>query len=120
MANDKTRFRSTLAGITVTIHEHLDDNVSIGTGTHVVGRLRTPREESDRHGPKARMERRSMEAGENKAVSTRLPHSLGNSPKTRDPTFPPSPTSGGLLDSKKNGPARQRPNRNPNEPKAAA
>ena len=35
---DKTRFRSTLAGSTVTIHEHLDETVSIRFGPHVVGR----------------------------------------------------------------------------------
>jgi len=36
---DKTRFRSTLAGTTVTIHEHLDETVSIRFGPHVVGRF---------------------------------------------------------------------------------
>src|ERR1017187_5321662 len=36
---DKTRFRSTLAGSTVTIHEHLDETVSIRFGPHVVGRF---------------------------------------------------------------------------------
>src|SRR6202158_6051861 len=37
---DKTRFRNTLAGSTVTIHEHLDETVSIRFGPHVVGRYR--------------------------------------------------------------------------------
>src|SRR5664279_766927 len=36
---DKTRFRSTLAGSTVTIHEHLDETISIRFGPHVVGRF---------------------------------------------------------------------------------
>ncbi len=35
---EKSRFRSSLAGCTVTIHEHLDGNVSIRYGLHVVGR----------------------------------------------------------------------------------
>ncbi len=35
---DKTTFRNTLAGSTVTIHEHLDETVSIRYGPHVVGR----------------------------------------------------------------------------------
>jgi hypothetical protein len=35
----KTPFRSTLAGCTVTIHEHLDGNVSMRYGPHVVGRF---------------------------------------------------------------------------------
>lgn len=35
---DKTRFRNILARSTVTIHEHLDETVSIRFGPHVVGR----------------------------------------------------------------------------------
>lgn len=35
---EKSRFRNSLAGCTVTIHEHLDGNVSIRFGPHVVGR----------------------------------------------------------------------------------
>ena len=35
---DKTRFRHTLAGCTVRVHEHLDETVSIRYGPHVVGR----------------------------------------------------------------------------------
>jgi hypothetical protein len=36
---EKTRFRHTLAGCTVTIHEHLDGTVSIRYGPHVIGRF---------------------------------------------------------------------------------
>jgi len=36
---EKSRFRSTLAGCTVTIHEHLDGRVSLRYGPHVVGRF---------------------------------------------------------------------------------
>jgi hypothetical protein len=35
---EKSRFRNSLAGCTVTIHEHLDERVSIRFGPHVVGR----------------------------------------------------------------------------------
>jgi hypothetical protein len=35
---EKSRFRSSLAGCTVTIHEHLEGTVSIRYGPHVVGR----------------------------------------------------------------------------------
>lgn len=35
---EKSRFRSTLAGCTVTIHEHLDETVSVRYGPHVIGR----------------------------------------------------------------------------------
>jgi transposase len=34
---NKTRFRHTLAGCTVTVHEHLDGTISIRYGPHVVG-----------------------------------------------------------------------------------
>jgi hypothetical protein len=36
---ERTRFRHTLAGCTVTIHEHLDATVSVRYGPHVVGRF---------------------------------------------------------------------------------
>src|SRR5579863_2737485 len=36
---DKTRFRNTLAGSTVTIHEHLDRTISMRYGPHVIGRF---------------------------------------------------------------------------------
>lgn len=39
---EKTRFRSSLAGCTVTIHEHLDGRVSIRYGPHVVARYEAP------------------------------------------------------------------------------
>ena len=36
---DKSHFRNTLAGCTVTIHEHLDGSLSIRYGPHVVGQF---------------------------------------------------------------------------------
>jgi hypothetical protein len=96
---DKTRFRSTLARSTVTIHEHLDETVSIRFGPHVVGRY-------DRSGEKLRPalapERRgkggSMEAGENqKRVSTGSHTPLGISPKARDSHFPTAPTTAAVV-----------------------
>jgi hypothetical protein len=36
---EKTRFRQTVAGCMVTIHEHSDGTVSIRYGPHVVGRF---------------------------------------------------------------------------------
>lgn len=36
---EKTRFRNSLAGCTVTIHEHLEGTVSIRYGPHVIGRF---------------------------------------------------------------------------------
>jgi hypothetical protein len=93
---DKTRFRSTLAGTTVTIHEHLDETVSIRYGPHVVGRY-------DREGVKLRSARKeerrgkggSMEAGENQEqVSTGSHTPLGISQERRDSHFPTAPTAG--------------------------
>jgi hypothetical protein len=39
---EKSRFRSTLAGCTVTIHEHLDGRVSPGLRTTCIGAVRQP------------------------------------------------------------------------------
>ena len=36
---NKTRFRHSLAGCTVTIHEHLDGRISIRYGPHVVAQF---------------------------------------------------------------------------------
>jgi transposase len=113
---DKTRFRSTLAGSTVTIHEHLDGNVSIRFGPHVVGRY-------DSQGEKlieARTEKRrgkggSMEAGENqKQVSTGSHTPLEISPKTRDSHFPTAPTTAAVV-SKKTAQAKAKAKPKPKE-----
>ena len=91
---DKSKLCSTLAGSTVTIHEHLDETVSIRYGPHVVGRF-------DKEGEKlirATREKRggkggSMEAGENqKQVFTGSHTPLEISPKARDFHFPTAPT----------------------------
>jgi len=96
---DKTRFRSTLAGSTVTIHEHLDETVSIRFGPHVVGRYDS---DGDKLSPAPVPERRgkggSMEAGENqKQVFTGSHTPLEISPKPRDSHFPTAPTTACVL-----------------------
>src|SRR3569832_315646 len=45
---EKTRFRQSLAGSTVTIHEHLDETVSLRFGPHVVGRYSSTGEQLTR------------------------------------------------------------------------
>jgi hypothetical protein len=100
---DKTRFRSTLAGTTVTIHEHLDETVSIRYGPHVVGRFDR---DGNALGPATAPERRgkggSMEPGENqKQVSTGSHTPLGISPKSRDSHFPTAPTTACVLPKRK-------------------
>jgi hypothetical protein len=81
---DKTRFRHSLAGSTVTIHEHLDGAVSIRYGPHVVGGY-------SRTGEK-------LGAGENqKQVSTGSHTPLEIPQKTRDSHFPTAPTTASVL-----------------------
>src|SRR3984885_14527883 len=72
---DQTRWRHSLAGCTVIIHEHLDGTISVRYGPHVVGRY-------DRNGdalpkPERRGKGGAMEATENKnQVSHRSHRSL--------------------------------------------
>jgi hypothetical protein len=96
---DKTRFRNSLAGSTVTIHEHLDGTVSIRYGPHVVGRYSSTGEKlisapaNGRRGKGG-----SMEAGENqKRVSTGSHTPLEISPRTRDSHFPTASTTASVL-----------------------
>jgi hypothetical protein len=90
---EKSRFRSTLAGCTVTIHEHLDGRVSLRYGPHVVGRFDSQGRPLNKT---ASSERRGkdggLETGENqKQVSTASHTSLEISLKTRDSHFPTAP-----------------------------
>jgi hypothetical protein len=96
---DKTRFRNTLAGSTVTIHEHLDETVSIRYGPHVVGRYSSSGEKlSSTPAKERRGKGGSMEAGENqKQVSTGSHTPLEISHKPRDSHFPTAPTTVSVL-----------------------
>jgi transposase len=95
----KTRFRHTLAGSMVTIHEHLDGTISIRYGPHVVGRFTSDGQPlqsvtAEKRGGKAG----SVEAGENqKQVFTGSPTPLGISPKARDSHFSTAPTTAAAL-----------------------
>jgi hypothetical protein len=96
---DKTRFRHTLAGCTVTVHEHLDDTISICYGPHVVGHY-DPK--GDRVVNAKREKRRgkggSLEAGENqKQVSAGSHTPLEISQKARDSHFPTASTTASVL-----------------------
>jgi transposase len=101
----KTRFRHTLAGSTVTIHEHLNGEVSIRFGPHVVGRFTAQGEEIEGKTANHR-ERRGkggpMETGENQnQVSSASHMPLGIAHKTRDSHFPTAPTTVAVLKTKK-------------------
>ena len=99
---DKARFRSTLAGSTVTIHEHLDETVSIRFGPHVVGRFDSKGETLINPGAEKRGGKGgSMEAGENQVqVSTGSHTPLEISPKTRNSHFPTAPTTAAVITKK--------------------
>ena len=74
---DNTRWRHTLAGQTVTIHQHLDGTVSIRYGPHVVGRGKDG----------------SVESVENQTqVSHAFHRPLENSQKRRVSHFSTAPT----------------------------
>ena len=74
---EKCRWRHTLAGQTVTIHQHLDDSVSIRYGPHVVG-----------HYPEGRGKGGPVDAVENQTqVSHRVHRPLEISQTTRDSHF---------------------------------
>jgi transposase len=89
----KTRFRPTLAGTTVTIHEHLNGEVSIRFGPHVVGRF-TPEGEAITSKQERRGKGGLVETGENqKQVSSSSHKPLGIPHKPRDSHFPTAPTT---------------------------
>jgi transposase len=100
---DQTRWRHSLAGCTVSIHEHLDETISARYGPHVVGRY-------NRNGdPLPKPERRgkdgAVEALENqKQVSHRSHRSLEISPTTRDFHFPTAPAAALIPKPKKSKP----------------
>jgi transposase len=88
---EKTRWRYSLAGCTVTVHEHLDGRISVRYGPHVVaswnasGGARKPKPRGGKGG--------SLEPGENQTpVSSGSHPPLGISPTARDSHFPTTPT----------------------------
>jgi hypothetical protein len=100
---DKTRFRNTLAGSTVTIHEHLDETVSIRYGPHVVGRYDSTGEKLISATTKERRGKGgSMEAGENqRQVSTGSHTPLEISARARDSHFSTAPTTASAISTTK-------------------
>lgn len=97
----KSRFRSSLAGCTVTIHQHLDGTVSIRYGPHVVGRYTAtgePRPARTLKNPESRGKGGPVETVENhKPVSHGSHRPLENSPTPRVSHFPTAPVNRSLL-----------------------
>jgi transposase len=90
---EKTRWRYTLAGCTVIVHEHLDGRISIRYGPHVVASW------SNGGAAEAKPKQRrgkggSLEAGENQLPVSSVSHTpLEISPTPRDSHFPTAPTA---------------------------
>jgi hypothetical protein len=88
---EKSRFRHSLAGSTVTIHEHLDETVSIRFGPHVVGRYTAegePLQKSKRNNPAGGGKDGPVEAVENRKAVSRRSHRPLEIPPSRDSHFP--------------------------------
>src|SRR5438309_7861300 len=106
---EKSRFRSSLAGCTVTIHEHLEGNVSIRYGPHVVGRYTATgeiRPASAKQLPESRGKGGPVETVENhKPVSHRLHRPLEIPQPRRDSHFPTAPTVVAVLRNKSRKPS---------------
>ncbi len=89
---EKSKFRGSLAGCTVTIHEHLDGRVSVRYGPHVVGRY-TAAESRGKDG--------AVETGENHKTVSPCPHRPLEIPQPRrDSHFPTAPTAASLSPTK--------------------
>ena len=92
---EKSRFRTTLAGCTVTIHEHLDDTVSIRYGPHVVGRYDTdgkPLARSERLRTESCGKGGPVETVENQKAVSHRSHRPLEIPR-RDSHFPTAPAT---------------------------
>jgi transposase len=101
---EKSRFRSSLAGCTVTIHQHLDGSVSIRYGPHVVGRYRAngeTRQADANKTPESRGKGGPVETVENQKPVSHRPHRPLEIPQQRrDSHFPTAPASSLLIRNK--------------------
>jgi len=106
---EKSQFRSSLAGCTVTIHEHLDGSVSIRYGPHVVGRYTANgnmRQASAKKLPESRGKGGSVETVENHKPVSHRPHRPLEIPQLRrDSHFSTAPTVVPLLRTKNRKPS---------------
>jgi hypothetical protein len=106
---EKSRFRSSLAGCTVTIHQHLDGTVSIRYGPHLVGRFPAPQPE---HYPESCGKGGPVEAVENQKQGSPRSHRPLEIPQPRrDSHFPTAPTTVSLLPTKTRKPPVGKPTR---------
>jgi hypothetical protein len=88
---EKSRFRHSLAGSTVTIHEHLDGSVSVRFGPHVVGRYTAEGAPLLKGGKKKAAgggKAGPVEAVENREAVSHRSHRPLEIPPSRDSHFP--------------------------------
>ena len=85
---EKSRFRSSLAGCTVTIHQHLDATVSIRYGPHLVGRFDAEQQPIK---PESRGKGGPVQTVENQKPVSHRSHRPLEIPR-RDSHFPTAPT----------------------------
>ena len=107
---DRTPFRRTLAGCTVTICEHLDTTVSVRWGPHLLGRFDATGQPIERNRVKRRGKGGTVEAcGNQTPVSTGSHRPLEISQSTRDSHFSTAPTTTAVV-SKRNGKTKKAAN----------
>jgi hypothetical protein len=87
---ERSRFRTSLPGATVTIHFHLDERVSIRYGPHVVGRYPAPCTPTGAATatPQGSAETETGEPAINRTAVSRRSHRLRGIPLRRDPHIP--------------------------------
>ena len=106
---EKSRFRSSLAGATVTIHLHLDGRVSIRYGPHVVGQFPAPAASPDSSNTEQTTQGHgkggTVEAVENRPAVSHRSHRPLEIPRRRDSHFPTAPTMTRSIPPKKRKPA---------------
>ena len=99
---DKTPFRRTLAGCTVTICEHLDGWVSVRWGPHVLGRFQADGRPIETRKSKRRGKGGAVEARGNQTTVPTVSHSsLEISQKARDSHFSTAPPTSVFVSKRK-------------------
>jgi len=96
---EKSRFRNSLAGCTVTVHQHLDGAVSIRYGPHVVGRYAKPDAPAEGNG-EGRGKDGAVETVENQKPVSHRSHRPLEIPR-RDFHFPTASTTMALVPGKR-------------------
>ena len=90
---ERVRWRATLAGCQVVVHQHLDGNLSLTHGPHCLGRYTAQGTTLATTKPLAQRAVEKTLAG--KVIKPTFPSSLEIPQRTRDSHFPTAPTAAG-------------------------